>query len=66
MSTASPSDCPARRLWDISPPVHAGAPVFPGDTAYQQQWVATITPGCPVNVSAISSLTSAAAVSGTP
>jgi kynurenine formamidase len=27
--------------------------VFPGDTAYQQQWVATIAPGCPVNVSAI-------------
>lgn len=42
-----------KRLWDISPPVHAGAPVFPGDTAYQQQWVATISPGCPVNVSAI-------------
>ena len=25
------------QLWDISPPVHAGAPVFPGDTAYAQQ-----------------------------
>ncbi|MFZ5550517.1 MAG: arylformamidase [Pseudomonadota bacterium] len=42
-----------KRLWDISPPVHAGAPVFPGDTAYRQEWVATIAPGCPVNVSAI-------------
>ena len=42
-----------RRLWDISPPVHAGSPVFPGDTAYSQQWCATIGPGCPVNVSAI-------------
>jgi arylformamidase len=41
------------RLWDISPPVHAGSPVFPGDTAYHQQWSATIGPGCPVNVSAI-------------
>ena len=40
-------------LWDISPPVHAGSPVFPGDTAYQQQWSAQITPGCPVNVSRI-------------
>ena len=40
-------------LWDISPPVHPGAPVFPGDTAYQQHWVASIEPGCPVNVSAI-------------
>jgi arylformamidase len=53
MSSAPTSARPARRLWDISPPVHAGAPVFPGDTAYQQQWVATIAPGCPVNVSAI-------------
>jgi arylformamidase len=42
-----------KTLWDISPPVHAGAPVFPGDTAYQQHWVASIEPGCPVNVSAI-------------
>lgn len=40
-------------LWDISPPVHAGAPVFPGDTAYAQQWSARIGPGCPVNVSAL-------------
>lgn len=42
-----------KRLWDISPPVDARAPVFPGDTAYQQKWVAEIAPGCPVNVSAI-------------
>ena len=42
-----------KKLWDISPPVHAGSPVFPGDTAYSQQWVANIRPGCPVNVSAI-------------
>ena len=42
-----------QKLWDISPPVHPGTPVFPGDTPYQQQWSATIAPGCPVNVSAI-------------
>ena len=42
-----------RRLWDISPPVHAGSPVFPGDTPYSQQWSANIGPGCPVNVSAL-------------
>jgi arylformamidase len=42
-----------KKLWDISPAVHAGTPVFPGDTAYAQQWAATIGPGCPVNVSAI-------------
>lgn len=41
------------RLWDISPPVREGSPVFPGDTPYRQQWSAEITPGCPVNVSAI-------------
>jgi arylformamidase len=41
------------RLWDISPPVHAGSPVFPGDAAYRQAWAATITPGCPVNVSTL-------------
>jgi len=43
----------ARQLWDISPPVHAGSPVFPGDTPYQQQWSAHIAPDCPVNVSAL-------------
>lgn len=42
-----------KRLWDISPPVDERAPVFPGDTAYRQSWVAEIAPGCPVNVSAI-------------
>ncbi|MDE2413740.1 MAG: arylformamidase [Comamonadaceae bacterium] len=41
------------RLWDISAPVHAASPVFPGDTPYQQQWSATIGPGCPVNVSTL-------------
>lgn len=44
----------ARRLWDVSPPVREGVPVFPGDTPYRQQWVATIQPGCPVNVSTLS------------
>ena len=42
-----------RRLWDISPPVHAGSPVFPGDARYAQRWAATLGPGCPVNVSTI-------------
>ena len=41
------------RLWDISPPVQEGAPVFPGDTPYRQQWAASIAPGCPVNVSTL-------------
>ncbi|MFT5934519.1 MAG: arylformamidase [Hydrogenophaga sp.] len=42
-----------QNLWDISPPLQADTPVFPGDTAYQQHWSATLGPGCPVNVSAI-------------
>ncbi|MEJ8837001.1 arylformamidase [Ramlibacter sp. AN1133] len=41
------------RLWDISPPVRPGSPVFPGDTPYRQEWAATIAPGCPVNVSTL-------------
>jgi arylformamidase len=41
------------RLWDISPPVHADSPVFPGDAHYEQRWAATLGPGCPVNVSTI-------------
>jgi arylformamidase len=41
------------RLWDISPPLAAATPAFPGDTTYQQRWAMTIGPDCPVNVSAI-------------
>ena len=41
------------RLIDISPPLDAATPAFPGDTSYQQRWAARIGPGCPVNVSAI-------------
>ncbi|HUR88999.1 MAG TPA: arylformamidase [Ramlibacter sp.] len=42
-----------KRIWDISPPVMASSPVFPGDTPYSQEWSATLGPGCPVNVSRI-------------
>ncbi|PUE45887.1 arylformamidase [Limnohabitans sp. 2KL-1] len=42
-----------KKLWDISPPVDAKSPVFPGDTPYTQQWAATLSDDCPVNVSAI-------------
>jgi arylformamidase len=44
---------PARRIWDISPPVAEGTPVFPGDAAYRSVWAARIGPGCPVNVSTL-------------
>lgn len=40
-------------LWDISPPVSGRSPAFPGDTPYSQRWVARLAPGCPVNVSAV-------------
>jgi arylformamidase len=42
-----------KRLWDISPPVSTTSPLFPGDEPYAQRWTATIGPGCPVNLSAI-------------
>ncbi|GAB4209433.1 MAG: arylformamidase [Tibeticola sp.] len=41
------------KFWDVSPPIDARSPVFPGDTPYSQRWSATLGDGCPVNVSAI-------------
>ena len=41
------------RLRDISPPIHADSPVFPGDARYVQAWNARIGPGCPVNVATL-------------
>jgi len=43
----------ASRLWDISPPVHGGSPVFPGDTPYRQRWSWTLDANCPVNVAEV-------------
>jgi arylformamidase len=42
-----------KRVWDISPAVAPGFPVFPGDTPFSLRWTWKIAPGCPVNVSAI-------------
>jgi arylformamidase len=42
-----------KKIWDISPPIDANSPVFPGDTSFQLNWTAEISPQCPVNVSAI-------------
>ena len=39
------------RLWDISPPLAPGMPVWPGDTPFQRTRTFTLGPGCPVNVS---------------
>ena len=43
-----------KKLWDISPPVSPASALFPGDRAYAQEWTATLGPGCPVNLSAVS------------
>ena len=42
-----------KKLFDISPAVGPDSPLFPGDRAYSQQWTATLGPGCPVNISAV-------------
>lgn len=42
-----------KRLWDISPVVAPDAPIFPGDEPYSLRWTARLSPGCPVNLSAI-------------
>jgi len=41
-------------LWDISPPVHAASPAYPGDAPYRQRWTARIGAASAVNVSEIS------------
>ncbi|MBQ0943748.1 arylformamidase [Ideonella sp. 4Y16] len=40
-------------LIDISPTVHAAAPIFPGDEPYALRWTARLGSGCPVNLSAL-------------
>lgn len=40
-----------KRLWDISPTVAPGFPVFPGDTPFSFRWTCKIGADCPVNVS---------------
>ncbi|MBH9552777.1 arylformamidase [Inhella gelatinilytica] len=44
---------PKRRLWDLSPPVSADAPIFPGDQPFALEWTARRSPQCPVNLSAV-------------
>ncbi|HEX7127953.1 MAG TPA: arylformamidase [Thermodesulfobacteriota bacterium] len=41
------------RLWDISPPVRVGVPVWPGDTAFTVERAWVLAGDCPVNVSRI-------------
>jgi arylformamidase len=42
-----------RKLWDISPTIGPGFPVFPGDTPFAQRWTWVLNDSCPVNVSEI-------------
>jgi len=42
-----------RRIWDISPALGPGIPVWPGDTAYEEVRTWAIGPGCPVNVARV-------------
>jgi arylformamidase len=42
-----------RPVFDISRPVVAGIPVWPGDTPYEYRRTWKIGPGCPVNVGAV-------------
>ncbi|GAB3627380.1 arylformamidase [Pandoraea terrae] len=44
---------PARPVWDISPPLTADTPTWPGDTPLTEEAVWQIGPGCPVNVGRI-------------
>ncbi|CAN5893643.1 arylformamidase [soil metagenome] len=41
------------RLWDISPAIASGIPVWPGDSAYSAETTWQIADGCPVKVSKI-------------
>jgi len=43
-----------RRVYDISPPVRPGFPVFPGDSPFAMRWTWKLGPSCPVNVSEVS------------
>ena len=50
---SAPRTADEPRLWDISPPVRPGSPVFPGDTPFALEWACRMGPGVPVNVSAL-------------
>lgn len=66
----APAPPPARRIppriWDISPPIRVGIPVWPGDTAYAEERTWEISPGCPVNVSRLTMSTHTGAHADAP
>jgi arylformamidase len=54
------------KIWDISQPLRAGLPVWPGDTAFQARPVWSHGPGSPVHVSAFTASTHAGAHADAP
>lgn len=42
-----------RRIWDITPPLDAATPVFPGDTPFAVRWLSRLENGAGANVSEI-------------
>jgi len=54
------------RLWDISQPLHAGLPVWPGDTAFAAETTWAHGPGCPVQVSKVTLSTHSGAHADAP
>ena len=55
-----------RRIWDISQRLHAGVPVWPGDTAFGQVGTWQMGDGSPVNVSALTMSTHTGAHADAP
>jgi arylformamidase len=43
-----------RRIWDISPVLRPGIPIWPGDPPFTREPTLVIGPDCPVNVSRLS------------
>lgn len=54
------------RLWDITPPIRVGIPVWPGDTAYAEERTWAMSETCPVNVSKITMSTHTGAHADAP
>jgi arylformamidase len=55
-----------RRIWDISQPLRPGLPVWPGDTAYQEERTWLLEGECPVNVSRLTLSTHSGAHADAP
>lgn len=56
----------SRRIWDISQRLHAGVPVWPGDTEFRQAGTWQMGEGSPVNVSALTMSTHTGAHADAP